>query len=128
MSFTSLCLILRSSDARSSEVKVESIQATGISFRMSSCVWSRMRERRGEITKGEPWNRRAGSWKVSDLPPPVGRIARVLLPSKRDVMISLCRGRNSECWKCFVRVAWSRSGTSFNCGINRVPVTLLWFR
>jgi hypothetical protein len=55
-----------------------------------------MREMSGVITRHNPSIAIAGTWKVIDLPPPVGNSAKVSLPSRTDWMISSCSGLKEE--------------------------------
>jgi hypothetical protein len=45
-------------------------------------TWSRIKAMRGEITTVTPSRMIAGSWKHSDLPPPVGMMASTFLPRR----------------------------------------------
>jgi hypothetical protein len=48
----------------------------------------------GEMTTAMPSLSKAGSWKQSDLPPPVGRMVRDSWSSRMARMVSSCQGRN----------------------------------
>ena len=54
-------------------------------------TWSFIRAMRGEITMQIPSVIRAGTWKQTLLPPPVGSMASVSRPSRTEFMISSCR-------------------------------------
>ncbi len=75
---------------RCSLVSVESIWQAAIPWFWSFWTWSLMSERSGEMMMVVPrWLRRnEGSWKVRDLPEPVGRVARVLFPFRMWLIIS----------------------------------------
>ena len=64
----------------------------------------------GETTTVSPGRRSAGSWKQSDLPPPVGSTAKTSLPASESRMISSCNGRKELKPKnCFSGAkSWSR--------------------
>ena len=52
---------------------------------LSARTWSRISAISGEMTTVTPSRHRAGSWKHSDLPPPVGMMASVLRPCQHGL-------------------------------------------
>jgi hypothetical protein len=74
-------------------------------------TWSFMSAINGDTTTVRPGRTNAGSWKQSDLPPPVGNKAKVSLPTNESRMISSCNGRNESKPKVSFSVA-SRSGAA----------------
>jgi hypothetical protein len=67
----------------------------GMPSARSASTWSRIREISGEITITSASRATAGSWKQSDLPPPVGRIASVSRPCSTEAMMSRWPRRNA---------------------------------
>ena len=59
-------------------------------------TWSFIKAMSGVITKHTPGIDRAGTWNVTDLPPPVGISPRVSLPAQTLSIISRCMPRKSS--------------------------------
>ena len=59
-------------------------------------TWSRISAISGEMTTVSPLWRSAGSWKQSDLPPPVGMMASTSRPARMAATISSCPGRKAS--------------------------------
>ena len=57
-------------------------------------TWSFIKATSGLITRQIPGIANAGTWKVIDLPPPVGISANVSCPDRILSMTSACPGRN----------------------------------
>jgi hypothetical protein len=81
--------------SRSSGLKELSILAAGTPHSVSASTWSFISEISGEITTASPGETMAGTWKHTDLPPPVGRTTITSRPPLRCSMASFCSGRNS---------------------------------
>ena len=60
------------------------------------CTWSFIRAIRGVTTSAMPSRISAGTWKQTDLPPPVGRIASTSFPSAAAEIISSCIERKAS--------------------------------
>ena len=100
----------RDSSAASEEFR----NVAGMPPACSASTWSFISAISGETTTVRPSRASAGSWKQSDLPPPVGSSAKTSLPASESRMISSCNGRNEVKPKyCFS--SGSRFGeTDFN--------------
>ena len=59
----------------------------------SAATWSSINATRGETTTVSPPPTRAGIWKHSDLPEPVGITARTLAPASTAATTGSCPGR-----------------------------------
>jgi hypothetical protein len=73
----------------------------------------------GDSTTVTPSRQSAGSWKQSDLPPPVGMMASTSRPARTASTISSCPGRKPENPKTDDRIA---------CGSDIVPLFSLTAR
>ncbi len=62
----------------------------------SASTWSFIRLMRGERTSTVPGRRRAGIWKVSDLPAPVGMTAMQSRPRRTASITRRWPGRNAS--------------------------------
>lgn len=71
-----------------------SVAGTPLAVRAST--WSFMSAIRGDTTSVTPSRTSAGSWKQSDFPAPVGKIATTSLPASETSMISCCNGRKTS--------------------------------
>ena len=60
------------------------------------CTWSFISAMSGVMTSATPSRMSPGTWKHTDLPPPVGRMASTSRPSSASRMISSCMGRNAS--------------------------------
>ena len=69
-------------------------KAAGMPFARNASTWSFMSAMRGETTIVSPSSISAGTWKHSDLPPPVGISTTVSLPLSTHAITSNCVGRN----------------------------------
>ena len=49
----------------------------------------------------------AGSWKHSDFPPPVGRMASTSSPARAEEIISSCLGRNDVYPQYFLNISFT---------------------
>ncbi|OJT21952.1 hypothetical protein BO221_24710 [Archangium sp. Cb G35] len=90
----------RATWSASRAVSVESSFATCTAASESFSCWSCMSASSGETTTVVLGSSRAGSWKVSDLPAPVGITPSTSSPSSSASMISCWPGRSSRTPKC----------------------------
>jgi hypothetical protein len=80
--------------ARSSAAMALLRQAAGTPLATSVSTWSFINEMSGEITRASPSRTRAGAWKQTDLPPPVGSTSSESRPLTTASIASRWRGRN----------------------------------
>src|SRR5436190_11565775 len=73
----------------------------------------------GDTTIVSPSRIKAGNWKQSDFPPPVGINTNTSRPASASRMISSCNGRNWSCPKCFLTVALRSTARTYS---------VLWLR
>src|SRR3954452_11618761 len=71
----------------------------------------------GETTTVRPSRSKAGNWKQSDFPPPVGSRAKTSRPARASEIISACSGRKLSYPKCCFRVR--SKGASCIGGVDR---------
>src|SRR5689334_12107684 len=80
----------------------------------SNRTWSCMSAISGEITMQTPGRSRVGSWKHSDLPPPVGMMASTSRPRRMSLTISCWPGRKvskpKRCLSAAARAVGETSG------------------
>ncbi|CDD13279.1 unknown [Parabacteroides merdae CAG:48] len=69
-------------------------------------TWSRIKAISGVMTRQIPSIANAGTWKVTDLPPPVGIRPSVSLPAQTEWIISSCRGRKAGYPQYFPKILW----------------------
>jgi hypothetical protein len=69
-------------------VSVLFTKAAGSPRAVSASTWSFMSEMSGETTTVSPGSMSAGTWKHSDLPPPVGRMTSVSRPASTALTAS----------------------------------------
>jgi hypothetical protein len=77
-------------------VSVLLTNAAGRPRAVSASTWSFMSEMSGLTTTVSPGSTRAGTWKQSDFPPPVGMITIVSRPSSTASTACSCPGRNAS--------------------------------
>ena len=78
---------------RSASVSDELRKVAATPFAVSASTWSFISAISGEITTVSPGRTSAGSWKHSDLPPPVGKSAKTSRPSSDARMMPSCNDR-----------------------------------
>ncbi len=85
----------RKQAAASVAVCAELSRPASMPLARSRRTWSCINAISGETTSVSPGSSRAGNWKHSDLPPPVGITASTSRPAMASRMMSIWPGRNS---------------------------------
>ena len=104
--FTSPYTQLSSATSISRLLMPDTIDTAFIPFARRFSTWSLISAISGDTTMHNPSLAKAGTWKHTDFPPPVGSSASVSCPSNTDWMISCCIGRKASWFQYCLRICW----------------------